>query len=157
MGPIAVGDIQITIDVQQRLVQGTRNGSSVWSYRADGRIHTEPTVADDLIYIVSTNGTITALEGATGTPRWRFLAARNNDKVVVNGQLESRWPVYNTVLHNGHLYAVAGRHVELDGGLVSWALDPTTGAIQGRAELIQPLTSVEPAEKYPNHEQALAT
>ena len=64
--------------------------------------------------------------------------------VVVNGQVESRWPIYNTVLKDGKLYFSAGRHVELDGGIQAWALNAESGAVEQKFTYFQPM-SVMPA------------
>ena len=88
------------------------------------------TVHNDLVYVHTTMGTVTCLKLASGKVRWSFLAAPNRDVVMVNGQLESRWPVPNTIIHDGMLHVSAGRHSELDGGLWFWALDPQSGDIK---------------------------
>ena len=116
IGPFAHDDVELTIDVQRHLLKAAVNGESKWRYRSDGRIHTAPNVANGIAYVASTAGTITALNIADGSIRWRFLGATNEEVVVVNGQL-SRWPIYNTVLKDDVLYFCAGRQVELDGGI----------------------------------------
>ncbi len=51
-------------------------------------------------------------------------------------QLESVWPVHGSVLvHDGVLYAVAGRSMFLDGGLRFLRLDPATGRLLGENRL----------------------
>jgi outer membrane protein assembly factor BamB/SAM-dependent methyltransferase len=148
LGPVDAGPVQLTVDVQRRQVRATANGAARWTWQADGRVHTLPTVHEGRAYVTTTSGTITCLDLATGKPYWSFLAALNRDQVVVNGQLESRWPVHGTVIHDGALYAVAGRHIELDGGLMLWALDPASGAVRQRARLYQPLSVAEPGKGH---------
>ena len=132
--------LNLDIDMQQHAI--TASGDASWQYRADGRLYYAPTITDDIVYVSSTAGTVTALDRTTGVIRWRFLAAPGYERAVVNGQIESRWPAVNTILNAGKLYVAAGRHAELDGGLWLWTLDPATGAIQEQARIFQPMTRI---------------
>ena len=59
---------------------------------------------------------------------WRFRAAPAERLVCVDDQLESIWPVHGSVLvQNDTLYVTAGRSSFLDGGIVLYRIDPTTG------------------------------
>lgn len=140
LGPLEAGHVTLRVDVQRHLITALNNDEVVWRYRSDGRVHTLPTVEGDIAYIASTAGTVTALNLGDGSIRWRFLAGGNTEKVVINGQLESRWPVYNTVLKDGTLYFCAGRHVEADGGIYTWALEAETGQIQQSFRYFAPIS-----------------
>ena len=94
------------------------------------------------MFVSTAAGTITRLDADTGQPQWTFLAAPMVAELVVNGQLESRWPVWNSVVVDGVVYAAAGRHAEVDQGLWCWALDARTGAILHRFRIFQPITSL---------------
>ena len=61
--------------------------------------------------------------------QWRFLAAPYERYLVSHGQVESSWPVYNVVLHQGKACFTAGLHPEVGGGIYAWGLDPQSGAI----------------------------
>lgn len=140
LGPMKAGEMGLSVDVQRHLVTAMKGSEVVWRYRSDGRVHTVPTVTKDTAYVASTAGTVTALNLKNGSIRWRFLAGANPEKVVVNGQLESRWPVYNTVLKDGVLYFCAGRHQEADGGIYTWAVDAKTGAVQQSFRYFAPIS-----------------
>jgi hypothetical protein len=60
------------------------------------------------------------------------LAAPYDRKIVSHGQLESSWPVYNVVLHEGKACFTAGLHPETGGGIAAWGLEPRTGAVAWR-------------------------
>lgn len=138
----SVNGLDLNIDVQRHLI--TASGSASWQFRTDGRVYSIPVVTDDAVYIASTAGTVTCLDRATGAPRWRFFAAPARDEIVVNGQLESRWPVLNVIEQDGVIYAAAGRHAELNGGGWFWALDAASGAVQQRFQMFLPMVVAEP-------------
>ena len=142
LGPMDAAGVSLSVDVQRHLITASKGGSVAWRYRSDGRVHTLPTVDGDTAYIASTAGTVTAINLNDGSIRWRFIAAPNSEKVVVNGQLESRWPVYNTVIKDGTLYFCAGRHVEADGGIHTWAVDAKTGAIKQDFRYFAPISQM---------------
>jgi len=151
--PVEIGGMTLQVDTQRHLVTALKAGAPVWRYCADGRVFTAPVGGPDGIYVASAGGTVTCLDKNTGAPRWRFMAAPQPDYVVINGQLESRWPVYNTLLKDGRVYFVAGRHAELDGGLWLWALDAKSGAVQQRCRLFLPVSVVKRGER-PNWARA---
>ena len=142
LGPIAAGSVELNIDVQRHLITATKGGQVAWRYQADGRVHTPPTVVDQIAYVPSTAGTVTALDLSSGKVLWRFLAGINHERVVVNGQLESRWPVFNVLHKDGTLYFAAGRQVELDGGIKAWALNAADGSIKQQFTYFMPITKL---------------
>ena len=63
-----------------------------------------------------------------GTLAWRSRVAPLEQRIVVNGCVESTWPAVGSVLvHDGKLFAHAGRGTEADGGIAVVQLDPATG------------------------------
>ncbi|MBM4087122.1 MAG: hypothetical protein FJ272_20220, partial [Planctomycetes bacterium] len=67
---------------------------------------------------------------------------------LCSDRLESVWPVSASVLaHNGLIYAVAGRNSYLDGGLLLYALDPSTGAVKHHRRLDGPWPDREALRK----------
>ena len=86
-------------------------GKERWTFTADGRIDSPPTIHD-------------------GKLAWRFRAAPHECLVHSFGQLESTWPLHGSVLIlDGLAYVSAGRSTYLDGGLFLYALDPATGRL----------------------------
>ncbi len=67
--------------------------------------------------------------------------------MIAYGQLESVSPVFNLVLHQGDLCFCAGRHPELDGGLILWRLDPASGQIRSKKVLSRPVQWAQPDER----------
>jgi hypothetical protein len=59
-----------------------------------------------------------------------MLAAPQDRRILVRGQLESKWPVHGAVLVLDDIaYVSAGRHSDADGGLMMYALKPATGEV----------------------------
>ncbi|MFB9251837.1 PQQ-binding-like beta-propeller repeat protein [Sphaerisporangium melleum] len=46
--------------------------ADAWSHPTDAVVHAEPVVADGAVYATSGDGTVSALDAATGAVRWRF-------------------------------------------------------------------------------------
>jgi outer membrane protein assembly factor BamB len=78
------------------------------------------------------------LRASDGALVWRYRAAPVEERIVVNAQLESAWPVHGSVLVlNGRVYAAAGWHTALDGGVTLVALQARTGQDVWRRRLEQ--------------------
>ena len=137
--------VEFTLDVQRHLL--TAAGPVSWQYRGDGRMYSLPVVVGEAVYVASSAGTVTCLERATGAIRWRFMGAPAEGEILVNGQLESRWPVRNIVEKDGVIYFVAGRHVELNGGGWFWALNAESGAVKHQFQMFLPMIVQEPGTK----------
>ncbi|WP_433257684.1 PQQ-binding-like beta-propeller repeat protein [Streptosporangium sp. CA-135522] len=58
-----------------------------WSHPTDAVVRTEPVVVDDVVYATSGDGTVSALDAATGAMRWRFQTGGSLlfDHVVMDG------------------------------------------------------------------------
>jgi hypothetical protein len=107
-----------------------RTGKKLWSFTADGRVDSPPTVIGELVLFGSRDGYVYALRAADGELGWRFLAAPEKRSSMDLGQLESVWPVHGSVLvQKGIAYATAGRSSHLDGGIRIYGLNPKTGAV----------------------------
>ncbi|MFM2091821.1 MAG: hypothetical protein RLZZ127_2310 [Planctomycetota bacterium] len=137
------------------------SGKERWRTPVDGRIDTQPTIAGGMVLAGTCNGYVYALNRDNGALVWRFRAAPRRDRILVNGALESPWPVPGTVVVDGDsVIVVAGRHSEADGGLRWFILDLASGAQRGSGRLGQddPLptsnTSREGWSPRPRHPEA---
>ena len=106
------------------------SGESIWQYTTGGRIDSAPTLHAGLVLFGSTDGWVYCLRDTDGQLAWRFRAAPDERRIVVDSQLESAWPVHGSVLvQDGVTYCTAGRSSFLDGGIWVYALDPETGKV----------------------------
>ena len=91
----------------------------------------------DLVVAGSADGYVYALRATDGALAWKFLAARALSYSSYDGSISSRWPVGSSVLHyKGSIYAIAGHHSSLEDGFWVWRLNPVTGAIEGRTNMM---------------------
>ena len=132
------GDLMVTAHKQENRITGTKNGHFQWSFLTGSRITHKPVIHSGKAFVGSHDGWLYALDVATGKLAWKFLAARNEEQIVAFGQMESRWPIYGVTMHNGRIYAAAGRTSEMDGGIMIWGLNPETGAIDFKNTLFSP-------------------
>jgi outer membrane protein assembly factor BamB len=106
------------------------DGQDVWSFTADGRIDSAPTVQDGLVFFGCRDGSVVCLRAVDGMLVWRFQAAPDPRQIVSFGQLESVWPVHGSVLvQRDVVYFAAGRSSFLDGGITVYGLDAKTGRV----------------------------
>ncbi|GDY12903.1 hypothetical protein LBMAG53_17810 [Planctomycetota bacterium] len=117
-------------DRQQIVALDPVDGKERWRVTVDGRVDSQPTIAQGLVFAGTRNGWLYALNRDTGSLVWRFRAAPRLERIVANAQLESPWPLFGTVtVDNEGVWAIAGRHNDSDGGLWWWRLDPLTGKV----------------------------
>ncbi len=115
-------------DAGQVVALDAATGKQAWRYSAGGRIDSPPTLHRGLAVFGCRDGYVYALRAKDGVLAWRTRVAPWERRMVAYGQLESVWPAVGTVLvHDGMLYANAGRTSESDGGIAVVALDPATG------------------------------
>jgi outer membrane protein assembly factor BamB len=139
--PVQAADLSLVAHVHEHRMAALRDGTEVWNFVAGGRIGEPPVVHRDLAIFGSHDGYVYAVRLADGKPVWRFLAAPADKRHVAFGQVESAWPVFNVVVHNGRLYFAAGRHPELDGGIHVYCLDPVTGDLNWHVRHLRGLTT----------------
>ena len=136
------------------------DGKLLWTFIADGRIDSPPTVSAGRCLFGTRSGYVYCLRGSDGALIWRFRGAPRDRRLFSCGQLESVWPVHGSVLvverpqksggvrrtasvgsasaPSGHgtrsvAYFVAGRSARLDGGIRLYALDVATGQVLHQA------------------------
>jgi outer membrane protein assembly factor BamB len=128
--PVAAGGrvFVAAIDAGQVVAFDAASGKPLWQTTVGGRIDSPPTIHRGLCLFGCHDGWIYALRAKDGQLAWRTRAAPWERRMVAFGQVESVWPAPGSVLvHNGLLYATAGRTTESDGGVAVCALDPASG------------------------------
>ncbi|MBT4817732.1 MAG: PQQ-binding-like beta-propeller repeat protein [Lentisphaerae bacterium] len=104
------------------------SGNSIWSYTANGRIDSPPTVHNNTVLFGSADGWVYCLREEDGALVWRYRGAPEERAIVVRGQLESAWPIHGSVLvENDVAVVAAGRSSYVDGGIHITRLNPATG------------------------------
>ncbi|MFN3484763.1 MAG: PQQ-binding-like beta-propeller repeat protein [Planctomycetota bacterium] len=140
--PVASGPVTAPVVARGLVVVAARDAHQVvaleaatgrvrWSFQANGRIDTPPTLYEDRCLFGCSSGWVYNLSLATGELIWRFRAAPRDERIVAYGQVESKWPVPGSVLIVGKTaYFGAGRHPHADGGIFVYALDPLSGSLK---------------------------
>jgi outer membrane protein assembly factor BamB len=134
---------------EHRLEARDPQGRALWSFTAGGRISSPPVVQEGLCFFGSHDGWVYAVRASDGALAWRFLAAPYERRMAVDGQLESSWPVYGVVLHDGLVCASAGLHPEVGGGIRVYGLEPGTGAVGWSLVLRRSPVPVEAKNRKP--------
>ena len=140
-GLVVAGGKVFVADVDAHTVRAldAADGKAAWSYTADARVDSPPTVHEGRAIFGSADGRVYCLRAADGVLAWRFDAAPTQRRVIAFGQLESPWPVPGSVLvHEGKCWFAAGRSSYLDGGIHLFALDPATGKVAHRETVYSP-------------------
>jgi outer membrane protein assembly factor BamB len=112
-------------------------GTQHWRTVLGGRIDAPPALWRGHAYVGCRDGWVYALSLQDGSVRWRHLVASDRRQQINGSQLESLWPVLGAVIvHDGALYACAGRTSQFDGGLWVTRIDPVTGAPVWRSRVL---------------------
>lgn len=128
--PVVAGGRVFVASVDDRRITtlDEQTGRQLWTFAAGGRIDTPPTVHHGNLLFGSNDGWVYCLRVADGKLAWRFRAAPEDRRTMVDNQLESVWPVHGNVLvMEGVAYFAAGRSVYLDGGIWLYGVDAVTG------------------------------
>jgi len=101
-------------------------GELVWRFTAGGPIRFAPSVADGNVYVASDDGWLYCLNAGTGELVWRFQGAPDDDQILGNGRMISRWPCRSDALVVHELvYFTAGMWPTE--GVYVYAVDAKTG------------------------------
>ena len=128
--PVAAGGRVFVASTEAGQVKAfdTATGKSAWTVTLGSRIDSAPTILGNLCVVGSRDGWVYAFTVEKGMLAWRTRVAPVEQRMVVNGRVESTWPAVGSVLvHDGKLLANAGRGTEADGGIAAVQLDPATG------------------------------
>ncbi len=128
---IAAGRVVVARpDAHEVVALDAATGQVAWRFTASGRVDTTPTLHKGLCLFGSKAGWVYCLRADDGRLVWRLRAAPVEEQLVAYGQLESPWPVPGSVLIVDDVaYFAAGRQSLADGGILIFAVDPTTGQI----------------------------
>lgn len=133
---VAGGLIVVGSDTHRVTALNAADGKPAWSFTAGGPVDTPPTIHAGLCLFGCRDGWVYCVRAGDGQRVWRFRAAPVDERIVVDGGLESAWPVHGSILVlNGVAYAVAGRHTGLDGGLTLLALKPESGDVVWKRDM----------------------
>ena len=142
--PVAVDGMVVVAEVDRHAVHALSavDGEPVWTFVADGRIDSPPTLHDGLCLFGTRNGFVYCLRTSDGALVWRFRAAPRDRRLFSYEQLESVWPVHGSVLVDETLsdglptvYFAAGRSSRIDGGIRLYALEVATGKVLHAADV----------------------
>lgn len=115
------------------------SGQCVWRFTAGARVDSPPTLCEGRALFGSRDGCLYSLRAADGALAWRLRAARQERRIVANGQLESAWPAHGAVLvAQGTAYVTAGRSSYLDGGIDLCRVDTASGRLLSTTPLYSP-------------------
>ena len=131
-------------------------GGHLWSYTADGRVDTPPTLHKGLALFGCRNGSVYALRASDGELAWRFRAAPEERLIAAFGRLESAWPLHGSVLVQADkAYVAAGRSSFLDGGMYGWCLDPVSGSVLSEERITDEQSMVVDTGRTPDSHYGL--
>ena len=147
---VAAGDKVYVVAKDQHTVHALKveDGKVLWTFTADARIDSPPTIHGERVLLGCTDGHLYCLDTKKGDLAWKRRLAPKDRWMVVDGQPESVWPLHGSiVIEKGLVYCVAGRSSFLDGGLRLYAVDPGTGEIMHRGCLNTTSNLREPGTK----------
>lgn len=126
---VGYGLIYVALPQQHRIAAlDAATGEGRWTFHADARIDGPPTLANGLAVFGSRDGWVYALDARNGRLVWKFHAAASDRLITEVSNIESASPAFASVLvANGAVYAAAGRSTVIDGGILLWKLDLSTG------------------------------
>jgi len=103
-------------------------GAERWHFTTGGPIRFAPQIAGGRAYLASDDGFVYCLAADTGRMVWRFRAAPQDERLLGNERMISRWPVRTGVLADGGaVYCTAG--MWSSEGVYVYALDARTGEV----------------------------
>ncbi|GAB6165009.1 hypothetical protein JCM19992_10090 [Thermostilla marina] len=118
-----------------------QSGKLLWEKAVGGCVDSSPTIVRlakdgktiDLAIFGATDGWLYCLIAEDGTLVWRRRLAPTDEQIVAYDRPESVWPVHGAVLvHDGLVYAAAGRTAFIDDGVFLYAVDPVSGDVRVR-------------------------
>jgi len=131
--PVAAGGAVFVArpDAHQVVALDAASGNVRWTFTANGRVDTAPTIHRGLCLFGCKSGWVYCLRADDGCLVWRLRAAPLDERIVAYGQIESPWPVPGSVLVvDDAAYFAAGRQSLADGGIRVFCVEPATGKVR---------------------------
>jgi outer membrane protein assembly factor BamB len=120
-------------------------GEERWSFFTGGPVRLAPTVWKDQVFVGSDDGFVYCLNAADGRLVWKMRGGPNEEKLLGNGRMISRWPIRTGVLVDESIvYFGAGIFphenvylcaVHADDGTLIWKNDTISQESANRNEL----------------------
>jgi hypothetical protein len=141
---VPAGDLQlVSRRFALRLEARRSDGSVAWAVALGANPGGPPLVHDGLVFQATEDEFVSAYDLAydlaDGTRRWTLRVAPGAEQIIDGCQLASPWPIRPVVLHRGKVCVAAGRHPEVDGGIMTVGIDPVTGAVAWRHPITKPI------------------
>ncbi|MDP6545818.1 MAG: PQQ-binding-like beta-propeller repeat protein [Phycisphaerae bacterium] len=136
--PVSTGGMVFVAETERHnlCTLSAANGKRVWTFTADGRIDSPPTISGGLCLFGTRNGAVYCLRTSDGALVWRFGVSPRDRRIFSYGQIESVWPVHGSVLvDSGKVYFAAGRSSSSDGGIRLYALELKTGKVLSKTDV----------------------
>ena len=128
--PIVAGGtlfLSSSADCQVRALDAA-TGRERWTFFTEGPVRFAPTVADGRAYVVSDDGFLYCIDGATGALVWKHRGGPMDSMVLGNGRMISRWPARGgPAVADGVVYWAAG--IWPSEGIFLYAMDAATGKV----------------------------
>jgi len=152
--PVAVGASVFCAvpDANQVVALNAATGAVRWTFTADARVDSPPTWHDGRLVFGCGDGRVYCLDAEDGALCWRRLVAPAEKQIVDHDRLISAWPVPGsvTVDEQGVIYAAAGHHTDVDGGIFVSALDLTHGDERWRVTVSAPAATIQDGGAFIN-------
>ena len=134
---IADGKVVVSsVDSHSILAFDSRSGKPLWKFVAGNRVDQSPTYARGRFVFGCRDGSVYCLNAKDGQLVWRYQVAPADPLIVAYGRIESVRPILGSVLvENDEVYATAGRHTGMDGGILLARLNLDTGATTAQAPI----------------------
>ncbi len=118
-------------------------GRTVWTFFTDAPIRVAPAVSGHGVYVGSDDGVLYCLDVKSGKLKWKVRAAPQDDRIMGNDRLISRWPVRGgPAVRDGIVYFAAG--IWPTEGVYVYALDARDGKVIWRNDTVGSLVSDKP-------------
>ncbi|MDP6809536.1 MAG: PQQ-binding-like beta-propeller repeat protein [Kiritimatiellia bacterium] len=134
---IADGKVVVSaVESHSILAFDSNTGKPLWDFVAGNRVDQSPTYARGRFVFGCRDGSVYCLNAEDGQLVWRYQPAPADPLIVAYGRIESARPILGSVLvENGEVYATAGRHTGMDGGILLARLNLDTGATTAQAPI----------------------